>query len=171
LTLDHRFCKSQREFIAVFAHEEVKMGPVKIDDIDRRLMQLLREDGRRPYRTLAEAVGLSETAVRHRVARLTRARVIKNTIMTDPVKLGMLTAQVHVRVGGRPVRDVARAIAALPETDVVAIATGRYAVTADLICDSNDHLARVLNDVSAIDGVFDVDTHLYLETIKQTLNW
>ena len=91
--------------------------------------------------------------------------------MTDPVKLGMLTAQVHVRVGGRPVRDVARAIAALPETDVVAIATGRYPVTADLICDDNDHLAGVLNDISAMDGVLDVDTHVYLETVKQTLKW
>ena len=135
--------------------------------MDRRLMQLLREDGRRPYRALADAVGLSETAVRHRVARLVRARVIKRTIRTDPVMLGMLTAQVHVRVGGRPVRDVARAIAALPETDVVEIATGRYAVAADLICDSNDHLSRVLNEVSAIDGVLDVDTHLYLGTFKQ----
>ena len=91
--------------------------------------------------------------------------------MTDPVKLGMLTAQAHVRVGGRPVRDVARAIAALRETDVVVIATGRYAIAADLICNDNDHLAGVLNDISAMDGVLDVDTHVYLETIKQTLKW
>ena len=147
------------------------MGPVKIDDIDRTLMRLLREDGRRPYRTLAEAVGLSETAVRHRVARLTRARVIKATIRTDPVKLGMLTAQLHIRVGGRSVRDVARAVATLRETDVIAIATGRYSIAADLICDDNDHLARVLNDISAIEGVLDLDTHVYLETIKQTLEW
>jgi len=147
------------------------MRPVKTDDVDHRLLQLLREDGRRPYRTLAEAVGLSETAVRHRVARLVRARVIKHTIRTDPVMLGLLTAQMHIRVGGRPVRDVARDVAAMPVTDVVQIATGRYAVAADLICEDNDHLARVVSDVSAIDGVLDVDTQLYLETIKQTLNW
>jgi Lrp/AsnC family transcriptional regulator, regulator for asnA, asnC and gidA len=143
----------------------------RIDDIDRTLMQLLREDGRRPYRAMAETVGLSETAVRHRVARLTRASVIRNTILTDPVKLGMLHAQVHVRVGGRPVRDVACAIADLSETDVVAIVTGRYAVAADLICDDNDHLAKVLNEIYAVDGVLDVDTHIYLETVKQTLKW
>jgi Lrp/AsnC family transcriptional regulator for asnA, asnC and gidA len=147
------------------------MRPVKTDDVDRTLMKLLREDGRRPYRTLVEAVGLSETAVRHRVARLVRTRVIKHTIRTDPVMLGMLTAQVHIRVGGHPVRDVALAIAALPETDVVAITTGRYAVTADLICENNEHVARVLNDVSAVDGVLDIDTHIYLETVKQTLSW
>jgi hypothetical protein len=69
------------------------------------------------------------------------------------------------------VRDVARDVAAMPVTDVVQIATGRYAVAADLICEDNDHLARVVSDVSAIDGVLDVDTQLYLETIKQTLNW
>ncbi len=147
------------------------MRPVKIDDTDRLLMQLLREDGRRPYRTLAEASGLSETAVRHRVARLTRARVIRNTILTDPVKLGRLTAELHVRVGGRPVGDVARAVAALPETDFVAIATGAHPVTADVICDDNDHLVRLLNAVHAIEGVLDVDTHVYLETVKQTLTW
>lgn len=147
------------------------MGPVKIDSVDRALMQLLREDGRQPYRALAEAVGLSETAVRHRVARLTRAHVIRATIRTDLMKLGMVLAQVHVRVGGRPVRDVARAIAELPETDVVIIATGRYAVTADLVCEDNDHLARVVNDVHAVPGVLDVDTQVSLEEIKQTLKW
>ena len=147
------------------------MRPLKTDDVDRRLMQLLREDGRRSFRTLAEGVGLSETAVRHRVARLVSARVIKHTIRTDPVMLGLITAQAHVRVGGRAVRDVARAVAELPETDVVQIATGRYAVAADLICEDNDHLARVLNDVSAIEGVLDLDTQVYLETVKQTLEW
>jgi Lrp/AsnC family transcriptional regulator, regulator for asnA, asnC and gidA len=147
------------------------MRPVKIDDTDRTLMRLLRENGRQPYRVLAETVGLSETAVRHRVARLTRANVIRATIRTDMVKLGMVLARVHVRVGGRPVRDVARAIAELPETDVVNIATGRYAVAADLVCTDNDHLARVVNDVHAVPGVLDVDTQVYLEEIKQTLKW
>jgi len=147
------------------------MPSVKIDETDRLLMRLLREDGRRPYRTLAEASGLSETAVRHRVARLTRASVIRNTILTDPVKLGRLTAELHVRIGGRPVGEVARDIATIPETDFVAVATGAYAVTADVICDDNEHLVRVLNAAHAVDGVLDVDTHVYLETVKQTLTW
>jgi Lrp/AsnC family transcriptional regulator, regulator for asnA, asnC and gidA len=147
------------------------VAQIRVDDVDRTLMRLLREDGRQPYRALAEAVGLSETAVRHRVARLTRAHVIRPTIRTDLVKLGMVLAQVQVRVGGRPVRDVAHALAELPETDVVVITTGRYAVAADLVCNDNDHLARVVNDVHAVPGVLDVDTRVYLEEVKQTLKW
>jgi Lrp/AsnC family transcriptional regulator, regulator for asnA, asnC and gidA len=144
---------------------------VKLDDVDTALMQLLREDGRRPYRGLAEAVGLSETAVRHRVARLIRSNVIRPTIRTDLVKLGMVLAHVRVRVGGSSIRDVARAIADIPETDVVSIATGTYAVMADLVCDDNDHLARVIDDVHRVPGVLDVDTQVYLEEVKQTLKW
>ena len=44
-------------------------------------------------------------------------------------------------------------------------------MTADVICDDNDHLVRVVNDAHAIGGVLDVDTHVYLETMKQTLKW
>jgi AsnC-type helix-turn-helix domain len=41
-----------------------------LDDVGKAIVEQLQEDGRRPYATIARAVGLSEAAVRQRVARL-----------------------------------------------------------------------------------------------------
>ena len=41
-----------------------------LDSVDRRIVELLQRDGRRPYGAIAKDVGLSEAAVRRRVQRL-----------------------------------------------------------------------------------------------------
>ena len=46
-------------------------GPdVRLDDIAKRIIELLQKDGRQSYAAIAKDVGLSEAAVRHRVQRL-----------------------------------------------------------------------------------------------------
>src|ERR1043165_4196524 len=47
-----------------------------MDDIDRRLLEMLRVDGRRSYAELARQVGLSAPAVHDRMGRLQRNGVI-----------------------------------------------------------------------------------------------
>lgn len=49
----------------------------KIDEIDRKLLELLREDARTPNEALGKKVGLSEPAARRRVAALVTRGVIR----------------------------------------------------------------------------------------------
>ena len=44
-----------------------------LDDVSKRIIEQLQEDGRRPYGAIGKAVGLSEAAVRQRVQRLTQS--------------------------------------------------------------------------------------------------
>jgi Lrp/AsnC family leucine-responsive transcriptional regulator len=61
-----------------------------LDRIDRRILQVLQEDGRLSNLKLAEAVALSPTAVLARVQRLTRAGYILGyEARLDPEKLGL----------------------------------------------------------------------------------
>ena len=41
----------------------------ELDDIDRRIIDQLQEEGRRPYTEIARAVGISEGSVRQRSPR------------------------------------------------------------------------------------------------------
>ena len=59
-------------------------GKVALDDIDKRIIEQLQQDGRRPYTQIAPAVGLSEAAVRQRVQRLIDAGVMQIVGVTDP---------------------------------------------------------------------------------------
>jgi len=51
----------------------VERPPRHLDSISKAIIEELQQDGRRSYARIATTVGLSEAAVRQRVARLTEA--------------------------------------------------------------------------------------------------
>ncbi|MCW2726032.1 MAG: transcriptional regulator, AsnC family [Frankiales bacterium] len=69
-----------------------------LDDLDRLVLRLLAEDGRRSYTDLARDTGLSTSAVHQRVRRLEQRRAITGyTAVVDPLVAGLpLTAFVSV---------------------------------------------------------------------------
>ena len=69
-----------------------------LDDLDRSLLRLLAEDGRRSYADLARDTGLSTSAVHQRVRRLEqRGAILGYTARVDPTVVGLpLTAFVSV---------------------------------------------------------------------------
>jgi DNA-binding Lrp family transcriptional regulator len=48
-----------------------------LDEKDKRILEMLIEDSRRPYREIADEIGLSESTVRKRVIKLQDERVIE----------------------------------------------------------------------------------------------
>ena len=48
-----------------------------LDDKDKRILEMLIEDSRRPFREIAEEIGLSESTVRKRVIKLQKENVIE----------------------------------------------------------------------------------------------
>ena len=92
---------------------------IKIDSIDRRLIALLRRDGRQPGGALARAVGLSRSAVQDRVARLKRTGVIRRFTIdtTGPAEVGGARAFFLVRIDGRPCARIIPTLAGLPEVE------------------------------------------------------
>ena len=63
---------------------------IKIDDINRKILQALGQDGRLSNLDLAERIGLSPSACLRRVQELERCGVIKGyRAVLDPVKLGL----------------------------------------------------------------------------------
>jgi len=58
------------------------------DDLDRRIVDALVEDGRKSFVKIARELEVSEATVRQRVARLTAEGVMQITAVTNPLKLG-----------------------------------------------------------------------------------
>ncbi|MDX6198578.1 MAG: Lrp/AsnC family transcriptional regulator, leucine-responsive regulatory protein [Actinomycetota bacterium] len=69
-----------------------------LDDVDRQLLRLLADDGRRSYTDLAKDTGLSTSAVHQRVRRLEqRGAIAGYAARIDPLAAGLpLTAFVSV---------------------------------------------------------------------------
>lgn len=87
---------------------------------DRRIIELLRGDGRMSYTDLGKAVGLSTSAVHQRVRRLEERGVITGYAATiDPTALGTpLTAFVSVApLDPRDPDDIPERLRDIPEID------------------------------------------------------
>ena len=65
--------------------------PLTLDDLDKKILGYLQQDGRMTYVTLAAHLGVSEGTLRKRVKRLEDAGVLKTMGVTDPLKMGLDT--------------------------------------------------------------------------------
>lgn len=101
----------------------------KLDDFDRRLLELVRHNNLEPARILADKVGLSLSAVLRRLRRLRAEKVIVADIaLVDPALTGAaITMHVLVRMkqpGVRVMDAFARQIAGEPEVAAAWEVTG-----------------------------------------------
>ncbi|MDQ1706336.1 MAG: Lrp/AsnC family transcriptional regulator, regulator for asnA, asnC and gidA [Frankiaceae bacterium] len=143
-----------------------------LDDVNKRIVEQLQADGRRSYAAIAQAVGLSEAAVRQRVQRLLEAGVMQIVAVTDPLQVGFARqAMIGVNADG-DLRDIADKLAALPEVDYVVITAGSFDILAEVVCEDDEHLLALLNDaIRSVPGVRDTETFVYLRLAKQTYTW
>jgi len=149
----------------------VKKHP-SLDAVSKTIIELLQEDGRRSYSDIGRVVGLSEAAVRQRVQRLTESGVMQIVAVTDPMQLGFhRQAMIGIRVSG-DTRIVAEAIAKVEAIDYVVITVGAFDVLAEVVCENDDQLLALINDViRPIEGVASTETFIYAKLQKQLYNW
>jgi Lrp/AsnC family transcriptional regulator, regulator for asnA, asnC and gidA len=144
---------------------------VKLDPVNRRIIEILQREGRCPFTSIAREVGISEAAVRARMQRLTDAGVLDVVAVTNPLKLGF---EVMALVGVQANSDldsVARAVSDWRETSYVVITSGSYDLLVEVVCEHNRHLLEVIQRLREIDGVKSTETFMYLDMVKMTYAW
>ncbi len=143
-----------------------------LDQLSKRIIEQLQEDGRRSYAAIARAVGLSEAATRQRVQRLLDERVIQIAAVTDAAAVGFhRMALLGIKVEGS-IRSVADKLSGLPEAEYVVICAGQFDLLVELICEDDAHLLRTIDEsVRAIPGVNSTETFVYLNVAKETYQW
>ena len=143
-----------------------------LDAVSKTIIELLQDDGRRSYSDIGRVVGLSEAAVRQRVQRLTESGVMQIVAVTDPMQLGFhRQAMIGIRVSG-DARRVAEAVTEIEAIDYVVITVGAFDVLAEVVCEDDEDLLSLINDViRPIDGVLSTETFIYAKLQKQLYNW
>jgi Lrp/AsnC family transcriptional regulator for asnA, asnC and gidA len=146
-------------------------GSPPLDRINRRIIEILQNEGRCPFTTIAREVGVSETAVRARVQRLTDAGVLDVVAVTNPLKLGFeVMAIVGVQANSH-LDEVAREVSSWRETSYVVITSGSYDLLVEVVCEHNRHLLEIVQRMRDIDGVKSTETFMYLDMVKMTYAW
>lgn len=134
-----------------------------LDQIDRDILEILRDDARIPYQTLGERVHLSANAAADRVRRLVRLGVIRRfTIDVDQATLGRdLEAVVDIRANDF---DAFREAAlTCPEVTWLAYVTGRNDFQLHVACEGTAGLNVLLKKFTREFGAEDTVTTVVLE--------
>ena len=144
---------------------------VVLDDVSKRIIEQLQEEGRRSYAAIGKAVGLSEAAVRQRVQRLIDGGVMQIVAVTDPMTLGFhRQTMIGIRCSG-DLEQVADHLASMDEIDYVVITSGSFDLLVEVVCEDDDHLLEILGRVRAVPYVTSTETFVYLKLRKQTYSW
>ncbi|MBP6051636.1 MAG: Lrp/AsnC family transcriptional regulator [Pseudomonadales bacterium] len=144
-----------------------------LDDVDRRLIELLRADGRMAFRALADALGVTESGARARVRQLETSGFMKVVAVADAEAAGFeLLLAVGVEVEGRPALEVAEALAALPEVFSVSQVVGTYDIELLMVARDHEHLAELVTaTLVRIPGVRRILTGLAVDVLKNQPDW
>jgi DNA-binding Lrp family transcriptional regulator len=139
-----------------------------IDDTDRQLLALLRDNARLPVATLAKQLKVARGTVQNRLARLEREGVIVGyTVRLRPqVEEYRIRALMTVAVEGNRADDVLRALRGDPAVVALHTTNGRWDIVAELRADSLEAFDRVLSNIRMIDGIGQTETSILLSTHK-----
>jgi Lrp/AsnC family transcriptional regulator, regulator for asnA, asnC and gidA len=145
----------------------------EVSTLDKRIIEHLQEDGRRPFTQIAADLGVSEAAVRARTNRLVERGILQIVGVTDPLKLGFhQQAMIGVRCERNQLLAVAEAVSAFNEVAYVVITAGTFDLLIEVVCENNEALLTFLTErLRAVDGVRETETFVYLRMVKQTYQW
>jgi len=144
-----------------------------VTELDKRIIEHLQQDGRRPFTQIATDLGVSEAAVRARTNRMVEKGVIQVVGVTDPLKLGFQQmAMIGIKVEAARLIEVAEEIAAFPETDYVVVTAGAYDILVECVAEDNEALLQFLAErLRKVKGVRETETFVYLRLVKQSYQW
>lgn len=140
-----------------------------MDDMDRKLLQALREDGRVSFRELAEKVNVSSQTISDRVVKMMEKGVIKGfTITVDQAKLGYpIDFVVELDVELPKMKAVQKELAQYPELYQVKVVTGDHDILVLGAARDITHLHEIIEEkISNIDGIKATKTSISLKTVK-----
>lgn len=146
----------------------------KLDDIDRRILRELQEDGALPAAELAERVGLSASPCWRRTERMREDCVILGQVVDiDIRKLGYeLTVFLRVRLDKTSRNAFEEFIAAarlVPEILVIETLLGRVDVRMDVVARNLDHYQEILKTrILDLPHIADVEALMLVSEIKNT---
>ncbi len=145
----------------------------EISELDKRIIEQLQEEGRRPFTQIAADLGVSEAAVRARTNRMIDKGILQIVGVTDPLKLGFQQwAMIGVKVEAARLIEVAEQIAEFPETDYVVVTAGTYDILVECVAEDNEALLQFLSGrLRKIPGVRETETFVYLRLMKQSYQW
>ena len=145
----------------------MKNDVIKLDGIDKKILQMLMENSIRPILEIAKNIGISGAAIHQRLRKLEKNNlIIVSSIKVNTKILGYTTMAfigifLDRATNNKTVVNQLREIKEILECHYT---TGDWSILAKLICKDNEDLMEILTKkIQTIKGVARTETYISLE--------
>lgn len=139
----------------------------KIDQLDKKILKIISQNARIPFKDVAAECGVSRAAIHQRVQRMIDMNVIVGSgYFVNPKVLGYKTCTyVGIRLEkGSMYKDVVPELSKIPEVVECHFTTGPYTIMVKLYAKDNEDLMSLINGkIQEIKGVKATETLISLD--------
>jgi DNA-binding Lrp family transcriptional regulator len=129
-----------------------------MDEKDRKILDILKEDGRESYTEIAEEVGVSEGTVRNRVERMQENDVIEKFTVETSSRGTSAVIMVELETG----KDIENTLEAFPEDIEIMEVAGKYDLVLRVQREENSQINSMLDEIRSIEGIKETETYMVL---------
>jgi Lrp/AsnC family leucine-responsive transcriptional regulator len=142
--------------------------PFALDEIDRKIIAILRSDGRAGNREIAKRLRIVAATVSARIRRLQQANVIRVVAVTDFAAVGYkVLIALGLQVQGRPADEVAKELAAFPEVFATHVVSGARDIECLVALKEFDDIAVFMRkQMSRIQGIRTIEAGIAHDVLK-----
>ena len=138
----------------------------ELDDTDRALLALLRENARASTTELGRRLGLSRTTVQSRLQRLERRRVVAGytVVVDEEAESALVRAHVFITAAPKQGGAIEAALRRVPQVRLLHSVSGPFDFIAVLAAASIGELDALIDRIGALDGVERTTSAIVLST-------
>ena len=139
-----------------------------MDETDRQLLSLLRQDARLSIADLSHKLDVSRGTVTNRIAKLEDQGVIVGyTVRVRPdVQSNEIKAWMSIAVDGNQTRAVIASLLGEPGVAILHDTNGRWDLLAELRAENLQDLGKTLERIRLVKGISNTETSIHLETYR-----
>ncbi|MCS4537496.1 MAG: Lrp/AsnC family transcriptional regulator [Thaumarchaeota archaeon] len=137
-----------------------------MDDLDQKIIEILKKDSRTSFVDIGKTIGLSEAAVRRRVQNLIEKNAIRKFTIEVSEQQGASAITLITTNPQIPTQKMTEQLRNMKGVDVVYEITGQYDIAVILSAPSIPEINACIDDVRRIDGVANTNTLIILRTLR-----
>lgn len=135
-----------------------------MDEVDKMILQILKQNGRAAYKDIGKNVGLSEGAVRMRIKKLMESGIIKKftveTALPEQAKaLSLISISPSI-----PTSKISALLKETPNVERVYEITGEYDVAVVISAEDIAEVNECVERIRKMEGVMNTNTMIVLKS-------
>jgi DNA-binding Lrp family transcriptional regulator len=141
-----------------------KCSAETMDEKDKQIIKILKDDARAGYGDIGAKVGLSEGAVRKRIKTLTDENVIRKFTVKIGVAEGAQAITLLATNPACPTQEVSKKIQEIPNVETIYEVTGEYDIVAVITGMNVTEVNECIEKIRRVEGIMKTNTMIVLRS-------